>query len=114
MPDIIPLNKKDDDIFSPRGDPISDNEFSVDSYVGCPTWESEGYEYVFTLPTTATHISPEGVTPTNNSPIGDNTQEGDATPIQHQPYQRNQWPEAVWERCSDNKIKKVQLNKFNQ
>ena len=36
------MNKKDDDHFSPRGAPISDDELSVEYYVGRPSSESEG------------------------------------------------------------------------
>ena len=33
-PDIILLNTTDDDYFTPRGAPISDDELSVDSSMG--------------------------------------------------------------------------------
>ena len=36
MLEIIPLNKKDDDNFSPRGYPISYDELSVDSSLVIP------------------------------------------------------------------------------
>ena len=36
------LNTKDGNHFSPRVAPISDDELSVDSSLGCPPSESEG------------------------------------------------------------------------
>ena len=66
------MNTKDDDNFSPRVSPISDDEIGFDSYVGRPPSESEGYKSVSPPP----NISIEGVKPPNTSPIGDNTQEG--------------------------------------
>ena len=41
IPEIISLNAKDDDNFSPRGSPILDDELSVEYSVGHPPSESE-------------------------------------------------------------------------
>ena len=107
------LTTKDDDHFSPRGAPISDDELSVDSSVGRPHSESEGDASVSPLPAPAPNMASEGVTPLNTSTIGDNNQEGDATPRKCQPYQKKQRNKDVWERGSNNKLKQVQLNKLN-
>ena len=43
VPDIIPLNTKDNDYRPPTGPPASDDELSVDSLLGHIPTESEGY-----------------------------------------------------------------------
>ena len=43
VPDIIPLNKKDNDSNLPTGDPVYEDESSVDSLMVHPPTESEGY-----------------------------------------------------------------------
>ena len=68
------LNTKDYYHFSPRGSPISDDEMSVDFFVGLPPSESEVYEAVSPKPAPAPNIDPEGVTHPNTSPIVDTTQ----------------------------------------
>ena len=69
IPEIILLNTKYDDNYYPRGAPISDDELSVDSYVGSPPSEYKGYESASPQPDTAPNISPYRVTPPNTSPI---------------------------------------------
>ena len=81
--------------------------------MGPPPSESEVDEAVSPLPSPAPNIDPEVVTPTNTSPIVYTAQEGADTLRQHQPCQRNKWPEAIWECYRNNKLKLVQLNKFN-
>ena len=65
------MNTKYDNHFSPRGDPISYDSFSVDSFVGHPHLELEGdlnvspnfsNEYVSPLPDPEPNINPEGAT----------------------------------------------------
>ena len=116
------LNTKDYDQFSPRGTPISDDEFSVDYSVGIPPSEPTGDlngspnfsdKYVPPPPAPASNIALEGVTPPKISSLVDTTQEGDVTPRKRQPYQIKKSPKDVWERDSDNKLNKVQLNKLN-
>ena len=42
VPDIIPLNKKDNNARPPMRTPVSDDKSSVNSYLGHPHTESEG------------------------------------------------------------------------
>ena len=42
------------------------------------------------------------------------TQEGADTQRQHRPYHQKQWPKALRERVSNNKLKRVKLKKLNQ
>ena len=51
--------------------------------------------------------------PPDTSTKGDTTQEGADTPIQRQPYQQKQCPEAIWECVRDNKLEQLQLNNLN-
>ena len=77
------MNTKDDDTFSPIGAPTLDDELGVDSSVGITHSESYGDEYVSLMSDHGKNIYPEGVIPPNNSPIGDNTQDGSDTPRKH-------------------------------
>ena len=82
------IKQKYDNNFSPRGDPVSDNELGVDSSVGISPLELEGDingspnfpdESVSPPPDNVPHISPERATPPNTYPVVDNTQYGAAT-----------------------------------
>ena len=116
------MNTKYDNQFSPRGAQISYEELSVDSSIGHPHSESEGDlngspkisdEAVSTPPDTSPKIAPEGATPPNNYPVGDNTKEVASMSRQRRTYQQKKWIKSVWERGSDNKLKRFQLNKSN-
>ena len=106
VPDIIPLNVKDD-AGPPTGTHVSYNESSIDSLLEHPTTESEGD---FDSPNDILQPSPSSPTlPWNASPEGDTSPEGAKSK-----RTRKQWPEAVWERGSDGKMKRVELSKHNR
>ena len=79
VPDIIPLNTKDNDSRPPTGAPISDDESIVDSFLGHPPTESEGYVVSVDAKDGPTHSpspasdisSPPQNSPPNNSQGGD-------------------------------------------
>ena len=106
VPNIIPLNVKDD-AGPPIGAHVSDDESSIDSLLEHPTTESEGD---FDSPNDIPQPSPSSPTlPWNASPEGDTSPEGAKSK-----RTRKQWPEAVWERGSDGKMKRVELSKLNR
>ena len=49
----------------------------------------------------------------NTSPEGDTSHEG-APAVPRRKNTCKQWPEAVWERGRDGKMKRVELNKLNR
>jgi hypothetical protein len=110
------LNKPDNTPFT--GAPISDDE-SSDSSVGVPS-EAEGDSIAITdegppsSPPPAPNIpQPSQPSPLNTSPEGDTSHEG-APAVPTRKNTRKQWPEAVWERGRDGKMKRVELNKLNR
>ena len=58
IPEIIPLDTKDDDHFLPRGATISYDELSVNSSVWRPHSKPDGYEAASPLPDPVPNISP--------------------------------------------------------
>jgi hypothetical protein len=116
IPDIIPLDKPDDTPFT--GAPISDDE-SCDSSVRLPS-ESEGDLIDLTdegppgsPPPAPTISQPSQPLLLNSSPEGDSSHEG-APAVPRCKYTCKQWPEAVWERGRDGKMKRVESNKLNR
>ena len=103
MPDIIPLNTKDNDARPHMGAPVSENYSIVDPLLGHPPTESEG-DFVSddsnggapSYPSPASNIPSlyQPSTP-NTSQEVDISREGYQAEPKYK-YQRKQWPESVW------------------